>query len=157
MARPAFGTIQEFRLETKLISAYLECINLYLYYELVGILTQHFQPKLLVIAERFYFHCRDQAPGESVAKYVAELRRLSTHCQFDTCLDQALCDRLVCGLRNESVKKHLLAETALILQRAMELAQGMEAAKLNVKALKGTAVALQKNSCQQPNSMLQLW
>ena len=45
--------------------------------EIVVILKQHFEPKPLVIAERYHFHRRQQAPGESVGEFVAELRRLS--------------------------------------------------------------------------------
>jgi len=39
-------------------------------------LKDHFQPKPLVIAERFYFHSRSQGPTETIAQYMAELRRL---------------------------------------------------------------------------------
>ena len=61
-------------------------------------LKSHFQPKPLVIAERFYFHRRNQNAAESIADYVAELRRLATHCEFGEYLNDALRDRLVCGL-----------------------------------------------------------
>lgn len=68
------------------------------YEELLAVLKKHFEPKPLVITERFHFHCRTQAVGESISEYMAELRRLTTHCQFITYLDEALRDRLVCGL-----------------------------------------------------------
>ena len=44
--------------------------------EIVGILKRHFEPKPLVIAERFRFHRRGQEPGETVSNFVAELRRV---------------------------------------------------------------------------------
>ncbi len=70
------------------------------YQELKDLLKGHFEPKPLVIAERYHFHRRDQAEGESIAEYVAELRRLSRTCEFGTeYLSEALRDRLVCGLR----------------------------------------------------------
>ena len=74
---------------------------------LVKMLKDHFEPKPLLIAERFYFHRRDQAVGETISEYVAELRRLATTCEFGDFLNDALRDRLVCGLRNESVQKRL--------------------------------------------------
>ena len=37
-------------------------------------LKNHFEPKPMVIAERFTFYCRDQYPNESILEYVAELR-----------------------------------------------------------------------------------
>ena len=94
--------------------------------DLVETLKRHFEPKPVVIAERFHFHRRSQAVGESIADYLAELRRLSTHCAFGDYLDEALRDRLVCGLHSESIQRKLLAEVDLTLKRAVELAQGME-------------------------------
>ena len=41
--------------------------------EIVDTLKVHFEPKPLVIAEKFHFHCRNQNSEESVAMYVAEL------------------------------------------------------------------------------------
>ena len=78
------------------------------YSDLVDTLKAHFEPKHIVIAERFHFHRRAQAKGESISEYMAELRRLSTHCEFGTYLKEALRDRLVCGLQNESIQKKLL-------------------------------------------------
>ena len=71
--------------------------------DLQKVLTEHFEPKPIVIAERFYFHQRTQGANESVLEYVAELRRLATHCEFGAFLQEALRDHLVCGLRNSKV------------------------------------------------------
>ena len=90
-----------------------------------------------MIAERFYFHRRNQSATESIAEYVAELRRLATHCEFGDYLNDALRDRLVCGLSNNSIQKRLLSEANLTYVRAVEMAQGLEAAKRNAKKLQG--------------------
>ena len=103
--------------------------------ELSTILTSHYEPKPIVITERFHFHRREQASGESVAEYVAELRRLATHCQFGNYLDEALRDRLVCGIRNTGIQKRLLSEAELTLKKAIELSQAFEAAEMNAKAI----------------------
>ena len=108
------------------------------YTELAAARKKHYEPKPVIIAERFHFHRRSQAVGESINEYVAELRRLTTHCQFGGFLDEALRDRLVCGLRNEAIQKKLLTEADLTLIRAVELSVGMEAAEKNAKSLKGT-------------------
>ena len=75
----------------------------------------HFDPKPLVIVERFHFHRRNQASSESISEYVTELRRLATHCEFGDYLEQALRDRLVCGIRHENTQKRLLSESELSL------------------------------------------
>ena len=52
--------------------------------DLMGLLVRHFDPKPLVIAERFRFYRRAQKNDESVADFVADLRRLSIKCEFGT-------------------------------------------------------------------------
>ena len=121
------------------------------YAALSALLKSHFEPKPLVIAERFHFHRRNQRGDESTAVFVAELRRLSAYCEFGD-LDDALRDRLVCGLRNESIQKRLLSEANLTYQRAMELAQGMEAAEQNSRLLKSTEPAINQVSNGSPSN-----
>ena len=48
--------------------------------ELVKLLSDHFNPTLSEIVQRFKFHGRFRKEGESVATYVAELRSLAEHC-----------------------------------------------------------------------------
>ena len=76
--------------------------------QLSNVLQKHFEPKPVVIVQRFHFHRRNQAPGETVAEYVAELCRLAMHCKSEGYLEEALQDRLVCGLKNEGLQKRLL-------------------------------------------------
>ena len=44
----------------------------------------------IVIAERFKFHARVQHQGETVANFLAGLRKLSEHCQFGAFREEAL-------------------------------------------------------------------
>ena len=77
--------------------------------ELLEFLKAHFEPAPIMIAERYRFHRRDQAVGENIGDYVAELCRLTAHCHFEATtdhLEEVLRDRFVCGLRNESTRKH---------------------------------------------------
>ena len=99
--------------------------------EIVKVFKAHFEAKLIIIAERYRFHRREQAPDESVTAYLAKLHHLAATCTFDDYLDQALRDRLVCGLQSESIQRSLQSETDLDLSRAVKVAQGMEAAHKN--------------------------
>jgi len=45
--------------------------------QLRDVLTKHFTPKRLIIAERFKFWKRNQQASESFSEYAAELRRLA--------------------------------------------------------------------------------
>ena len=55
--------------------------------------------------------------------------------EFGAYLEEALRDRFVCGLKNEGTQKRLLSEADLTFQKALEIAQGMEAAAKNAKEL----------------------
>ena len=118
---------------------------------LVKVMKDHLKPKPLVIAKRFKFHLRNQCQGETVAQYLTELRKFSEQCDFKEYLEEALRDRLVCGLRSEAIQRRLLAEENLTLKKAQELALGMETAAENVRELQGTRRAaepqLQKDVC----------
>lgn len=108
------------------------------YKEIVDMLTGHFSPKPLIIAERFRFHKRNQEDGESVIVFVAALRRLAEHCEFKEVLNDTLRDRLVCGLRNEAAQKKLLTESDLTLEKAINISVTMEMASKEAQQLNAT-------------------
>ena len=103
------------------------------YKDVVDKLDAHFKPKPVIIAERFRFYKRNQESGEKVADYLAELRRLAATCEFKTFLGEALRDKFVCGLSSEGIQRRLLIEASLTLEKAFELAQGMESAAADAK------------------------
>lgn len=96
------------------------------YADIVATLQEHFAPKPLVIGERFRFHKRDQEDGETVAQYVAVLKKLAEHCEFGDYLDEAMRDRFVCGLRTEAIQERLLTEKCLTFRKAVQVAISVE-------------------------------
>ena len=50
-------------------------------------LEKHYNPKPIIIAERYHFHLRKQQPSENVTEYIAELRRLAASCEFGAFLE----------------------------------------------------------------------
>ena len=73
------------------------------YTDIMTTLTKHLTPKHLVIAERFRFHKRNQGAGETINTYVATLRKLARTCEFESQLDDAIRDQLVCGLSSAAI------------------------------------------------------
>lgn len=61
----------------------------------------------------------------------------ATHCQFEAALNDTLRDRLVVGLRQESIQKRLLSETDLNLEKAINLAVAMETAARDAAEVQG--------------------
>ena len=58
--------------------------------DIIAVMEKHFEPKPLVISERFKFNKRVEHPSKTVSQYVAELRKLLEHCKFEAFLDDAL-------------------------------------------------------------------
>ena len=88
-----------------------------------------------VIVQRFHFNTRSQKDGETVAGFLAELRRLTEHREFGATLEDMLRDRLMCGVRDIRVQRRLLAEDKLTFKKAFDLAQGSELADKHAKDL----------------------
>ena len=114
--------------------------------ELVAVLTEHYSPQPPEVMQRFRFNSRSRKEGESVAAYVAELRRLAEFCNFETTLDKMLRDRLVWGIKGDSIQKKLFQEKDLTFQRALAIAQGSEAADRNLREMKAPQQELNSNS-----------
>ena len=94
----------------------------------MSILKKHYDPEPIIIAERFHFYQRSQKESESIANYLASLRRLASCFAFGDFLNDALRDRLVCGIHSENVQQVLLTKSNLTLTKVLEISQGKEAA-----------------------------
>ena len=116
------------------------------YDELVQVLTAHYNPTPSETEQRFKFHSRFRKQGESVATFVAELRSLAEFCNFKDTLEDMLRDRIVCGINNGAIQKRLLAESTLTYQKALELAQGLEAAAKNLRELQAPGTKKDEDS-----------
>ena len=107
-------------------------------------MADHYQPKPSVIVQRFKFHSHSHKPGESVATFIAELKRLSEDCAFGEFLQEMLRDRIVCGINDSKIQRCLFAEPELTYKSAFDLAQSMETAEQN-------AYNLQSFRCEPQN------
>lgn len=94
--------------------------------DLRDILSKHFTPKRIVIAERYRFWNRAQHAGESYLDYAAELRRLARYCDFGANLEDTMRDRFVCGIRDAAVCKKLLTNDTLTMEEALKTASAQE-------------------------------
>ena len=103
--------------------------------EICAVLEKHLSPKPLLIAERYRFYVRNQAEGDSISEYVAALKKMSQNCEFGQFLQDALRDRLVCGLRNDHIQKRLLSEDKLTFEKALNLSVAMETAAKDTQEL----------------------
>ncbi|UYV66643.1 hypothetical protein LAZ67_4002435, partial [Cordylochernes scorpioides] len=121
----SFGKLENFDLSKPEGSlAAPEPLNDIDYCELTKLLTGYFCPK------------PNKSRHRICITYVAELRKLSENCEFID-LDDRLRDRLVCGLRNESLAKRPLSEKDLTFEKAVNLALCDESASTDASILQG--------------------
>ena len=81
--------------------------------EIVTTLQHHLSPKPLERVESFCFYKQNQREGETLLTYVADIKKVATHCNFGANLNEALRDELLCGLQNVQIQKLLLSEAKL--------------------------------------------
>ena len=98
----------------------------------------HFNPKPSPIVKRYEFNTRKQKPNETVAEYVAALRRIAEHCEFGTTLNDMLRDRLVHGIADKRVQDRYLREATLTYGEALSMAQAAETAVKDSLKLRST-------------------
>lgn len=98
------------------------------YDELIRLFDGHFGARNEV-AEAYVFDTRTQSSTESVSDFVLALKTLSTHCNFGPTaqLKQKLRNRLVAGVRSDTIRQALIREgAALTWDNAVALAKQMD-------------------------------
>ena len=80
---------------------------------------------------------RVQLEGETIQLYNAELKHLSSTCEFGANLEERLRDQPVLGIRIEAIQRRLLSEKDLTYTKAREIAISMEIASRDSKELIG--------------------
>ncbi|XP_063391394.1 uncharacterized protein K02A2.6-like [Cydia fagiglandana] len=99
------------------------------------LMTNHLQPKRSIMAERYKFRQRIQKKGESLAVYVADLKKMTQYCDFKTELENNLRDQFVCGIADDTIRQRLFVEDGLTFAKAWKLAVAMEAAEKDAAAV----------------------
>lgn len=100
------------------------------YAEIVTLLKSRYEKKKIVVAERYLFHLASQKEGETVLDYACRLQKLASSCNFGQFLNDALRDRLICGIKEGSIRETLLSKEHT-WNEALELAQAGELAILH--------------------------
>lgn len=97
----------------------------------------HFGTKSNTTMVRFKFFTRCQEIGESIDEYVTALKLLSQRCEFEQLEDSLLRDRIVCGVKDTSVRDRLLRTDELTLEKAVKICQANEISNDGEKQIEG--------------------
>lgn len=93
-------------------------------------------PQSNVSMERHLFFTRNQKPGETVDTYINDLKQKARSCEFGTLNDDLVRDKFVSGVVSDQLRRVLLKESKLTLQRAIEIGQLDEITQSRLKQFK---------------------
>ena len=121
------------------------------YEEIVSLLTKHYNPKPSPIVQRCKFYACERADGESIASFVARLRRCSEFCEFGEQLEDMLRDRLVVAINDDTIQKRLLSIefSKLNFQKAFDIAVSMEQATAGTKDIQRSTLSTNSRGEQE--------
>jgi len=89
-----------------------------------------------IIFERACFNNCYQLQSKSVKQLITEVHRLAEYCKFGMMKDELIRDRLVVGIRDNSLSERLQMEAELTLDKAKCLIRQWEVVKEQQEALR---------------------
>ncbi|XP_070519751.1 uncharacterized protein [Cardiocondyla obscurior] len=108
--------------------------------KLSKLVQDHLNSKSSEIMEKSKFYLAQQTLTESIADFSARLKSLAITCNFGD-IKTALRDQLVCGLRDQAIKKALFREENLTYDIAYKIATAMESAEQNAASTSKVPIA----------------
>ena len=108
---------------------------------LVSALTAHFVPKTNLTYERYRFRSLYQT--ESVQSFINNLHAVAKDCDFgnskiDSIYNQNIRDQLIIGLQSDALRKILLSETNLTLEKALAKALAFESSVTKAEEMRSS-------------------
>ena len=97
----------------------------------------HFVQRRNVIFERARFNRRKQEEGEPVESFITALYSLAEHCGYGNLHDEMIRDRIVVGIRNNTLSEKLQLDSRLTLDSAITQVRQSEAVKQQQPLLRG--------------------
>ncbi|XP_050709686.1 uncharacterized protein K02A2.6-like [Eriocheir sinensis] len=108
------------------------------YDDLKTCLNNYFTPKANIRYERFLFsQCVNEA-NEKIDTFVTKLKRLALSCEF-TDTNDVIIDQVIAKCKSHELRKKLLQEKNLTLDKVLEIARALEAATSQAQVIEGKA------------------
>ena len=104
------------------------------------------KPKKNITFQRHKFFSRNQIEGESVDRWVTDLRKLAASCEFGTLKDELIKDVMVLGIHDHGTKERLLRDQDLSLDKAILMCRATETSKKQLQELSNTTNVLDVNA-----------
>ena len=104
--------------------------------EILRKLDEHFLPKKNIILDRFNFAQSHQSENETFDEFLSKITHLVKYSQCPITEEDLLRDKIVSGIRNESLQRDLLCKQDLTLTQAINYCRTFEAAKIQSSKFK---------------------
>lgn len=108
-------------------------------------IDSYFGGKPNITVRRYKFFSRNQEEGENIDQYLTALRIISQQCEFGGLEESLLRDKIVCGIRNNTVRDRLLRTDDLTLPKAMQICQAAEISNEESQCIGGPSEVLEVN------------
>lgn len=92
-------------------------------------------PKRNVIYERYIFGLSKQESGETMDKFVSTLKSLAKSCDYNAMEEELIRDKIVLGVDSNELRKKLLTEKDLSLQKAVDICRSFEATENRMRTM----------------------
>ena len=97
------------------------------YEKVVAKFERYCAPRKNITYMRYQFFAKTQLADESVDHFVTELRNRARECEFGPLTESLIRDRLICGIKDDNVRRRLLRETDVTLKAALDVCRANEA------------------------------
>ena len=115
--------------------------------DVMNAFEEHCNPKKNETVERYKFFTRFQEEGESIEKFVTDFKLLAATCNSGTLHDSLIRGRIICEIRNSTLREELLKVVNLDLDKCLRACRVSELSKERNKAIEATESI---NAVQKP-------
>ena len=109
------------------------------YTDVLSKFNEFFKVRKNVIFERARFNRRGQQEGESAEEFIAALFNLAENCDYGAMKEELIRDRLVAGIKDDTLSQRLQLDASLTLEKAKKAVRQKEAVYEQQQALKGSS------------------
>ena len=113
------------------------------YSQAVEALPGYFKPKTNPSYERHMFRQMKQKPEGSIETFIARLRIDGKNCDFGANLERELCDQVISCCHSNMLRRKLLAEQNLTVQKILEMGRTLELVESRAKCIEKGAGAVE--------------
>ena len=103
--------------------------------DVMNAFEEHCNPKKNETVERYKLFTRIQEESESIDKFVTDLKLLAATCNFGTLYNSLIRDRIICGIRDWTLREELLKVVDLDLDKCLRACRVSELVKERNKAI----------------------